>query len=90
MSSVLGASVSVNVTELEKNATHLDNSTKALNGSKIIHNIREAVLVIIMTFKYLCARSFDFSTFLETEYLCRVHEFNFQLDPLERHDESFT
>jgi len=42
---VLGASVSVNSTELSKNATNLDNSTKSLNGSESSIKIREADLV---------------------------------------------
>ena len=46
MSGVLGASVSVNATELEKNATQLDNSTKSLNGTVL--KIREADLLVII------------------------------------------
>jgi hypothetical protein len=46
LSVVLGASVSVNSTELSKNGTNLDNSTKSLNDSEISFKIREADLVV--------------------------------------------
>lgn len=49
LSAVFGASVSVNSTELSKNATNLDNSTKSLNGSEIPLKIREADLVKLNT-----------------------------------------
>lgn len=45
MSGAMGASVSVNATELEKNTTQLDNSTKSLNGTVL--KIREADLLVI-------------------------------------------
>ena len=52
MSGAMGASVSVNATELEKNTTQLDNSTKSLNGTVL--KIREAdPLVISFLFYYL-------------------------------------